>query len=259
MRIFTDNDTLPEFRNPVVTVGSFDGVHTGHAHLLGIMKQRAAETGGETVVVTFAEHPRHVLQAEDDIKLLTSLKEKALLLDGQGVDNLYIMPFDQSVSRLSPEQFLRDFLIGKLGAKQLVVGYNHHFGHNKEGNTAMLRELESKYGFCIHEARQFRSGDDKISSTVIREAVLSGDMSTAERLLGHPYIIMARVGQDGALALDEPLKLLPPAGSYDVFVNGSKEVLAVGEKGTLTIETLPKFLIDEELLISFLNEEIHNS
>jgi riboflavin kinase/FMN adenylyltransferase len=251
MRIFTDGEQLPVFRNPVVTVGSFDGVHLGHGHLLDIMKERAAEVGGETIVVTFARHPRHVLQAKDEVGLLTSLKEKAYLLERQGVDNLYVMSFDEAMSRLSPEQFLRDFLIEKLGTKQLVVGYNHHFGHNKEGNAAMLRELESKYDFRIHEAPQFRSGTDKVSSTVIRGAVSAGDMPTAARLLGHPYIIMARVGSDGFLAVDNPLKLLPPEGRYSVVAGGLDAILTVDAEGRLALETAVHIDPSDELLIAF--------
>jgi riboflavin kinase/FMN adenylyltransferase len=251
MRVFFDSDPFLVFRNPVVTVGSFDGVHSGHAHLLGIMKERAAETGGETVVVTFAQHPRHVLHAKDEVSLLTSLKEKALLLERQGVDSLYVMSFDEAVSRLSGEQFLRDVLIGRLGARQLVVGYNHHFGRNKEGDAAMLRELEAKYDFRIHEAPQFRSGTDKVSSTVIREAVSAGDMATAARLLGHPYIIIARVGPNGSLVVEEPMKLLPPAGPYPVIAGGLNSILTVGAAGSLALETSAPIQPDEELLISF--------
>lgn len=251
MRIFTDRDSLPALRNPVVTVGSFDGVHLGHAHLLDIMRERARMSEGETVVVTFAEHPRKVLLSEDDIKLLTSLKEKAFLLEQKVVDNLYVMSFDEEVSRLSPEEFLRDFLIGRLGAKELVVGYNHHFGHNKEGDAAMLRELESKYGFRIHEATQFRSGDNKISSTTIRKAISDGDMRLAERLMGHPYIIMATVGPEKELMTDDGLKLFPAPGRYHVGVNGRNGIVTVGENGGFGLETSARTDDGDELLISF--------
>lgn len=251
MHIFTANDDLPVFRNPVVTVGSFDGVHLGHSHLLGIMKERALLSGGETIVVTFAEHPRSVLDSKDDIRLITSLREKALLLEKEGVDNVFLIPFDRETSRLSPEEFLRDVLIGKLGAKELVVGYNHHFGHNKEGDAAMLKTLEDKYGFRIHEAPQFSTGKEKISSTTIRKAIYTGDMRAAERLLGHPYIILADVGDNGGLMTDEPLKLFPPAGHYYVGVNGRNGAFMVGEDGSVTLDTSASLDPGTELLISF--------
>lgn len=251
MRVFTDSDSLPAFRNPVVTVGSFDGVHLGHVHLLEIMRERALASDGETIVVTFAEHPRKVLQSEGDIRLLTSLNEKVLLLEREGVDNLYVMSFDETVSRLSPEEFLRDFLIGRLGAKELVVGYNHHFGHNKQGNAAMLKELETKYGFRIHEAARFSSGDEKTSSTTIRRAIAEGDMHRAGRLLGHPYIILAVVGPDRQLMTDEPLKLLPAEGRYYVVVNGRNGVLTVDAAGSVALETSAPMDEGSRLLISF--------
>ncbi len=184
MKVLTDMDALPAFREPVVTVGSFDGVHRGHKHLIGTMREIASAEGGETVVVTFAEHPRNVLEAPGEVRLLTSPEEKASLLEKEGVDNLVVMPFDAAVSRLSHEEFVRDFLVGKLGAKDLVVGYNHHFGRDKGGNASTLRAAAEKYGFRIHEVPPFTGGEEKISSTVIRDAIRRGDLRAAERMLG---------------------------------------------------------------------------
>lgn len=251
MQIFSANDVLPVFRNPVVTVGSFDGVHLGHSLLLEIMRERAQASDGETVVVTFAEHPRKVLDAKDEISLITSLREKILLLEKENIDNLVLLPFDEELSRLSPEEFLRDFLIGKLGAKELVVGYNHHFGHNKEGDAAALKGLEEKYGFRVHEAPCFDSRGEKISSTAIRKAIANGDMRHAERLLGHPYIIMAAVGERGELMTDDARKLLPAAGRYHVGVNGRNGIFSVGEDGGAILETSAALNAGTELLISF--------
>lgn len=249
--MFTDMDSLPVFRSPVVTVGSFDGVHRGHQHLLDIMRERASLSGGETIVVTFAEHPRNVLKSEDDLRLLTSLNEKAFLLEKGRIDNLVVMPFDTEVSRLSPEDFIRDFIVGRLGAKELVVGYNHHFGHNKEGDAATLRELETRYAFRICEAPKFSDGEEKISSTTIRKAISEGNMRLAGRLMGHPYIIMAVVGDDGELITDEPLKLLPPPGRYYVDVNGLNGAFQVAEDGGVALETSAAPAPGAELLISF--------
>lgn len=188
MRTFFDIDALPVFRSPVVTVGSFDGVHRGHRHLLGIMRDRAGETGGETVVVTFADHPRRVLDKKDDVKLLTSTEEKAMLIEKEGVDNLVVLPFDKAMSALSPEDFIRRIVVGKLGAKELVVGYNHRFGAGRAGDAKTLKGLESTYGFRIVEASQFAPDGEKISSTEIRRAIERGDTKTAERLLGRKML-----------------------------------------------------------------------
>lgn len=251
MRVFYPNDILPVFREPIVTVGSFDGVHLGHSFLLGIMREQAQLSGGETIVVTFSEHPRKVLTAEDEISLITSLKEKILLLEKKGVDNLVVLPFDEKLSRLSPEEFLRGFLIGKLGAKELVVGYNHHFGHDREGDAAMLRGLEEKYGFRVRETPRFDAGGEKISSTTIRKAISEGDLRHAEKLLGHPYIIVASVGEHGELTTDDAFKLLPPEGRYHVGVNGRNGVFSVGADGAVTLETSAPLNPGTELLISF--------
>jgi riboflavin kinase/FMN adenylyltransferase len=177
-------EALPVFRDAVVTVGSFDGVHRGHKHLLDIMREKAYVSGGETIVVTFDRHPRRVLDAQDEIMLLTTLEHKTLLLAEAGVDNLVVMPFDDKVAQMSPEKFVRDFLVGRLGMKELVVGYNHRFGKGRQGDSAMLRGLEEKYGFRVHEAPQYTGGEEKISSTMIREAIRRGDVEAAEKMLG---------------------------------------------------------------------------
>ena len=188
MRIFSDLKALPAFRRPVVTVGSFDGVHRGHLFLLDVLRGRAEAVGGESVVVTFGEHPRKVLDDGHDLRVLTSLDEKVRLLEAAGVDNLVVMPFDERVSRLSAEEFVRDFLVARLGVHELVVGYNHRFGKNREGTPLFLEGESRKYGFKIVEAPQFlgESGEkeEKISSTAIREALSRGDVATAERMLG---------------------------------------------------------------------------
>lgn len=192
MKIYTDMTSLPVLRRPVVTVGSFDGVHLGHRFLLDAVKRRAALNGGETVVVTFAEHPRRVLEADGKLRVLTPAEEKARLLEATGVDHLVVMPFDQGVSRRSAEEFVRDFLVGGLGIGELVVGYNHRLGRDREGDAAILKELGEKYGFSVFCVPRFEangadsdsSGYEKISSTAIREALSRGDTETAERMLG---------------------------------------------------------------------------
>lgn len=183
MRIFNDIDALPVFRRPVVTVGSFDGVHRGHLFLLDILRSRAAASGGESVVVTFGEHPRRVLGTDRGLRLLTSLDEKTELLSAAGVDNLVVAPFTLQVAGLSAEQFVRDFLVARIGVHQLVVGYNHRLGRGREGDAGMLSALAEKYGFTLFDAPKFADGE-KISSTAIRQALARGDIAAAERMLG---------------------------------------------------------------------------
>ena len=186
MRIFDDMDALPEFRRPVVTVGSFDGVHRGHLFLLDVLRRRAGECGGESVVVTFGDHPRSVLEAGADLRVLTTTGEKARLMEAAGVDCLVVMPFDEEMARLSAEEFVRDHLVGRLGVHELVVGYNHRLGRGREGDAGVLAGLGERYGFGVFRAPRFESGggDGKISSTAIRDAIARGDVAAAERMLG---------------------------------------------------------------------------
>jgi FAD synthase len=199
---------MPAFRQPVVTVGSFDGVHRGHLFLLDVLRERAAACGGESVVVTFGAHPRQVLDSgEEKLRLLTSPEEKARLLAAAGIDNLVVMPFDESVSRMSAEEFVRDVLVDRLGVRELVVGYNHRLGHDRGGDAAVLEALGLRYGFSVFRAPKFGGanagiGDgadassdkgtdagtdgEKISSTAIRNAIARGDISAAEKMLGRP-------------------------------------------------------------------------
>ncbi|MDR2882793.1 MAG: FAD synthase [Alistipes sp.] len=191
MRVFDDMAALPVFRRPVVTVGSFDGVHRGHRFLLDILRRRAADCGGESVVVTFGDHPRRVLDTGADLRVLTPTAEKAELLSAAGVDNLVVMPFDESVARLSAGEFVRDFLVARLGVHELVVGYNHRLGCGREGDAEVLSGLGERYGFRVFRAPKFEPGcdrsgdhDERISSTAIRNAISRGDTATAERMLG---------------------------------------------------------------------------
>lgn len=197
MRVFENMDALPVFRTPVVTVGSFDGVHRGHRFLLNVLRERAAVVGGETVVITFGEHPRHVLGSGEGMRVLTPLAEKVALLEAARVDDLVVMPFDEEVSRLSAEDFVRDFLVGRLGVRELVVGYNHRLGRGREGDASVLSRLGERYGFSVFCAPKFTgSGPDgeKISSTTIRNALARGDVETAESMLGRPF---GSIGESG--------------------------------------------------------------
>jgi riboflavin kinase/FMN adenylyltransferase len=256
MKIFTDIYHLPEFHKPVVTVGSFDGVHAGHRHLIEVMKEVARETGGETIVVTFAHHPRTVLGTDKGLSLLTTLEEKASLLETAGVDNLVVMPFDENISRLTPEDFIEQFIRGRLRAVRLVVGYNHRFGHDRTGDVAMLRRRGT---LEVVEAPCFDAQGDKVSSTEIRKLISEGDTHRATRLLAHPYILHAHVDGNGNLSGIAADKLLPPVGGYGVSV-GRYSDCGECESATLIIEPKRKLRLESfagaldpsgDVLISF--------
>lgn len=234
MRVFYGFDNLPRFRQPIVTVGSYDGVHAGHRVLLGKIVATAKEEGNESIVITFSPHPRTVLEgASSDIRLLNSLKEKMLLMSELGIDNLIVAPFTRDFSRVSSADFVQQYLIDRVGVGRLVVGYNHHFGHNKEGNFNYLYKLQEQFGFSIYEVSQQQVDNDKVSSTVVRKLIAEGRMSQAAKALCRPYFIICQADADGTLIIDEPTKLLPCNGTYSVETVVGERV----RKNTLTINS----------------------
>lgn len=222
MKIVYGFDSLPQMRRPAATLGSFDGVHCGHRILLDEVSRLAAENGGDSVVLTFEPHPRITLHNDEGLKLLNSLEEKVWLLERCGIDYVVVIPFDEAFSRLSREEFVENYLIGKLGIEKLVVGYNHHFGRDKEGDYSFLADS----GLAVVEVEQQLVGTDKVSSTVIRRTIESGDMRSAVRLLGHPYIIIGIADEEGTIETDR-YKLLPPDGEYAARINGQDGKIAI--------------------------------
>ena len=216
MKVIRGFDSLPPLHEAVVTVGSYDGVHCGHRILLDCVERKAREYGGESVVVTFEPHPRITLHKADGLRLLTTLGEKVLLLERFGVDCVVVIPFDEAFSRLSREEFLDDYIINRLHARALVVGYNHRFGRDNEGDYPFLSRTA---GIEVVEVKQHLVGAEKVSSTLVRKALERGDMAAAVRLLGHPYVVMGVADGRGTITVDR-YKLLPPAGEYLAKVNG---------------------------------------
>ena len=246
MKVFHGIDRLPAFRHPAATVGSFDGVHGGHSELLAAVRRFARERDGESIVVTFSPHPRIVLETQTDLRLLTTLDEKAWLLERAGIDNLVVIPFTREFSRTGSADFIRRDLIGKLGVETLVMGYNHHFGHNKEGDYGSLRSSE-RPTLRLYRIEPFSVGGEKVSSTVVRTLVEHAEMARAARMLGHPYLLMADVAR-GSLRIDDPYKLLPPAGEYPVTADGVPARLFIPSEG---VPHLDRPFTKEKSIIEF--------
>ena len=225
MKVVWGFDNPPALRNGVATVGSYDGVHRGHRILLDEVVRRAKACGGESVVLTFEPHPRITLGNDEGLRLLSTFEEKCALLEQVGVDYVVVIPFDEAFSRLSREEFIDDYLVGKLGIKQLVVGYNHHFGHNKEGDHSFLVEHGA---LEVVEVAQYLAEGNKVSSTTIRKAVEEGDMMLARQLLGHPYTIAGTADEEGKIVTDR-YKLLPQDGRYPCIINGKVATCEVAE------------------------------
>lgn len=232
MRVFHGFDHLPHFRRPIATVGSFDGIHGGHMRLLNTVIRTAQEQKGESIVLTFDPHPRVTLGCAEGLRLLTTTEEKAYLLERAGIDNLIIIPFDTAFSRLTPYDFVHNYLIDKVGITNLVVGYNHHFGHDKVGNYDYLDRLHNEFGCDVIRVAEYDSDSEKVSSTVLRRLIEQGDMVHAGRMMPHPYLLIGTA--DGAqIHISELLKLLPPAGTYLVSANGTETLLTIDHTGTI--------------------------
>ncbi len=211
----------------IVTIGTFDGVHVGHQKILKNLIRTAKEGGKKSVLLTFFPHPRMVLQKEMDLYLLNTIEEKSLLLDEMGLDYLIIHPFSKDFSRLSAIDFVREFLVNKLNTYQLVIGYDHHFGKNREGNIDQLKEYGLLYDFFVEEIPSQDIDEVSVSSTKIRNALLSGNLKTANTFLGYNYMLNGKVIRGESfgskigfptanLEIKESYKLIPKTGVYIV-------------------------------------------
>jgi riboflavin kinase/FMN adenylyltransferase len=234
---------------PIVTAGTFDGVHLGHRKIIQRLKELAHQENGETVILTFFPHPRMVLFPDDhDLKLLSTLDEKVNLLRQAGIDHLIIHPFTKDFSRLTSVEYVRDILVGQLKVKKLVIGYDHHFGRNREGSLTNLKELEQLYNFQVEEIPAQDMDNINISSTKIRKSLSEGDVETANNYLGYPFFITGTVvaGQQlgtqigfptANIFVEEKYKLIPANGVYAVRVRVNEEdyrgMLNIGNRPTV--------------------------
>lgn len=226
MRVHRSLDTLPSFKNAVVTIGTFDGVHAGHRRIISQLRGEAAGCGGETVIITFDPHPRNVLsEGKEPLRLLTTLEEKIYLLDTRQVDHLVIVPFTRAFSLLPASEYVQDFLVAGFHPHTIIIGHDHHFGHNREGNIALLRGAGKEYGFRVLEIPAEVVDDVAVSSTAIRRYLTEGQVEKANELLGYPYFISAPVihgdrrGRSlgfptANLGVGEQQKLIPAEGVY---------------------------------------------
>ncbi|MCU0460553.1 MAG: adenylyltransferase/cytidyltransferase family protein [Bacteroidales bacterium] len=229
MKIFRGFEQARGIRNPVVTTGSFDGVHIGHKTILNRLKLLAEKHNGESVLITFDPHPRKVLYPETagkSLKLINSQEEKLELLRKAGLDNLIIVEFTREFSKTTSEEFVRNYLHGILKAKVVVAGFNHHFGFNQEGDYRQLWGWREKYNFEAEEIPEQEVQHETVSSTNIRKAISEGYIQRANAYLDHYYMIMG-IPEKHAVIFDLPFlkiplteecKLLPATGIYAVSV-----------------------------------------
>jgi len=248
VKIHTDLNHFNANR-PVVTIGTFDGVHLGHQKVINRLKDFAKHHNGETVIFTFLKHPRLVTSPDEtNLRLLTTLKEKINLFEKYGIDHLVVYTFDKAFSELSYNEFVEKILVNKMHTHCLVVGYDHRFGKNREGGFEYLQKCAKKFSFEIERLDVLSVNEDNVSSTKIRNALESGNIKKANHFLGYQFTLHGKVVEGKQLGrklgfptanieASDKHKIIPGYGVYAVSVElQQKEYL-----GMLNIGTRPTF------------------
>ncbi|MCW3107906.1 MAG: bifunctional riboflavin kinase/FAD synthetase [Segetibacter sp.] len=228
IQVHRDLEQLPQFKNAVITIGTFDGVHLGHQQIIKLLKEEAATTGGETVIITFHPHPRKVVtHGKSDVKILNTLPEKIELLNQLGIDHLVVVAFNDVFANQTAEEYIENFLVKKFHPQTIIIGYDHKFGKNRSGDYHLLEKLGETFGYKVKEIPEHVLNEIIISSTKIREALLKSDINTANNFLGYRYFFEGKVVLGNKLGrtigyptanldIEHEEKLVPGNGVYAV-------------------------------------------
>ncbi|MFT6167053.1 MAG: riboflavin kinase/FMN adenylyltransferase [Vicingaceae bacterium] len=246
MKVYKGLEEFEKLKNAIVTTGTFDGVHQGHRKILNRLIEVAKKNKGESVLITFFPHPRMVLQPDSDLKLINTIDEKIELLREVGIDHLIIHPFTKEFSRTTSLEFVRDLLVNEIGTTKLVIGYDHHFGRNREGSFEHLKEFGPIYGFEVEEISVQDVDNVNVSSTKVRKALEDGEVDVAANYLGYSFFLQGvvvhgqKIGRElgyptANVEIQNPYKLIPANGIYAVKVNVGNEMY----NGMLNIGTRP--------------------
>ncbi len=230
MKIIHKTSNFSSKEKTFVTIGTFDGVHFGHQKIIEKLVTEAKKVGKKSVVLTFFPHPRMVLQKDASLELINTIDERAELLEKTGLDYLIIHPFSKEFSRTTALEFVRDILVNELNISKLIIGYDHHFGKNREGNITQLTEYSHLYDFIVEEIPAQDIDDVSVSSTKVRKALHAGNLKTANDYLGYNFMLSGtvvngkklggKIGYPTAnLDIKESYKLIPKTGVYVVKSN----------------------------------------
>ncbi|MEO8235366.1 MAG: bifunctional riboflavin kinase/FAD synthetase [Flavobacterium sp.] len=246
MKVFHSISEFSCKKKTVVTLGTFDGVHLGHQRIINRLLDSTLNNQLESVVLTFSQHPRRVLQAESNIKLLNTNKEKMALLEEKGVDNLIIHTFDTNFSELTGEEFVKTILVDKLNIQKIIIGYDHRFGKNRASDIHDLIYFGKKYHFDVEQISAKEIDEISISSTKIRKAIQEGNIKLANQYLGYNYIFTGKIVKGKQLgrtinfptaniSIDDIQKIIPKNGVYIVEASWKDET----HKGMMNIGLKP--------------------
>lgn len=231
MKVYTNIGELPAFNKAVVTIGTFDGVHLGHLQIIRQLIKEAAEVHGEPVLITFYPHPKQVVASvQKPLFILNTPEEKYQLLHKAGINNIVVVPFTKEFAEQTADNYIKDFLVEKFHPHTIIIGYDHKFGKNRSGDYHLLENEAEKFGYQVKEIPEHVLQDVTISSTRIREALLSGDIDTANEFLGYHYFFSGTVIEGNKLGrtigyptanlqITDIQKLIPANGVYAVEVS----------------------------------------
>jgi riboflavin kinase/FMN adenylyltransferase len=269
MAIFLNTQNLPSFKNAVITIGTFDGVHLGHETILHEVVRHAKEMDGESIVITFEPHPRKLLFPDQPLKLLTPLDHKLELIQEAGIQHVVVAPFTHAFSMLSAEDYIEHFLVKYFKPATIVIGYDHHFGHDRRGNLTLLKQFETTYNYKVVEIPAQLIEQAAVSSTKIRKALNEGHVQEAAHMLGRNYSITGTVIRGAQLGrtigyptaniqLTEPDQLIPAIGIYAARATWKEQqlngMMSVGHNPTVTDEKK----IHIEINIFDFDQDIYN-
>lgn len=269
MRIYQELSEVVHNDNNIVTIGTFDGIHLGHKKIINEVVKKAADFGDESFLITFQPHPRKIIPGDNDIKLLSTPTEKVEMFKTLGIQNLLIINFTKEFSKLSPDAFIDNYIVNGIGAKEVVIGYDHHFGKGRGGDIDFLKNKGVKSGFDVTIIPGFQIENIIVSSSKIRDALLAGDIAKVNKYLGRYYSFSGIVVQGDKrgrelgfptanLRTENDDKLLPAIGIYAV------EFIVKGNihQGLLSIGKRPTFYdsgeIVPEVYVFDFNEDIYN-
>ncbi len=268
MRIFRELSEVVRDDNNIVTLGTFDGIHLGHKKIINEVVKKATDYGDESFLITFHPHPRKIISRGYNIKLLNTSTEKLEMFKSLGIQNLLIINFTKEFSKLSPEAFIDNYIVNGIGAKEVVIGYDHHFGKGRGGDIGFLKNKGIKSGFKVTIIPGFQIENTIVSSSKIRDALLAGNIVTVSKYLGRFYSfsgIVVKGDKRGRelgfptanLRIENEDKLLPAIGIYAV------EFIVKGNiyQGLLSIGKRPTFYdsgeIVPEVYVFDFNEDIY--
>jgi len=272
IKVYKNFNDLNFEKGTVLTVGTFDGVHKGHQIILSRLLEIGKEENLIPIVLTIDPHPQLVLKRPDrnPIKLLTTIEERIIILEKFGIENLYIIPFTYEFSQTPPEVFIKDYLVEKFLMKKILIGHDHMFGRNREGNKDLLSQLSSSLKFEVEKIDAFIENETTISSTKIRTALMNKDLDSANKMLGYNYLISGVVdkGEGRGRTLGYPTanvrienanKQLPGVGVYFV----SSEIHGKTYFGMANLGTRPTFSNNNRIFLEVfyfdLNMDLYNS